>query len=365
MVDPKSKRRFVSRRMLIGWHPVVVIGRSPAAKAAKPFKCLLVALASLLMVLVAAGCGAGGENGGAGGADRPGSGGGGAEAGQPIRVVATIAQIAEPISVIGGDRVEVQSLMGPGVDPHLYTPTHGDIVRLEKADIIFYNGLHLEANMLRAFEEIGKTRPVLAVAEAIEEDRLLRDETGAVDPHVWFDLHLWKDALAAAVEKLKELSPEDAEWFEENKRAYFREMDALLEEAKKLMGSIPEQNKYLVTAHDAFGYFGRLHGLKVVGLQGLSTEDEIGLTDIEDTIAILLEYRVPAVFVESSVNPDAILAVIEGAKSKGLHVKLGGELFSDAMGAAGTEEGTYLGMYRHNVKVIHEALLGTGHEAGE
>lgn len=365
MADPKRKRKLVRRRVLIGWHPMVVIGKSPAAKAATSFKCLLVALAALLLVVVA-GCGAGGENGGSGGANSPGSGGSGAEdAGQPIRVVATIAQIAEPISVIGGDRVEVQSLMGPGVDPHLYTPTHGDIVRLENADIVFYNGLHLEANMLRAFEEIGKTRPVLAVAEAIEEDRLLRDETGAVDPHVWFDLVLWKDALAAAVEKLKELSPEDAEWFEANKQAYFQEMDALLEEAKKLMGSIPEQNKYLVTAHDAFGYFGRLHGLKVVGLQGLSTEDEIGLTDIEDTIAILLEYRVPAVFVESSVNPDAILAVIEGAKSKGLEVKLGGELFSDAMGAAGTEEGTYLGMYRHNVKVIHEALLGTGLEAEE
>jgi len=248
--------------------------------------------------------------------------------------------------------------MGPGVDPHLYQASQGDIRKLERADIIFWNGLHLEANMLRAFEEIGRSRPVLAVGEAIPEDRLLTDETGAVDPHVWFDIDLWKIALEASVEKLKELSPDDAEWFEANKREYFAKLDGLKEEAIGWMSSIPKERRVLVTAHDAFGYFGRMLDLEVVGLQGLSTEDEIGLSDIERTIDLLVERRVPAVFVESSINPKSIEAVIEGAKQRGVDVKLGGELFSDAMGDVGTEEGTYIGMYRHNVRTIHQALAG-------
>jgi len=303
--------------------------------------------AFFLMALLLAACGPVGG----GGADGTGSDG-------AIHVVTTIAQIAEPVSVIGGDRVRVESLMGPGVDPHLYRATQGDIRKLESADIIFYNGLHLEANMLRAFEEIGRSRPVLAVGEAIPEDRLLTDETGAVDPHVWFDIDLWKEALAAATEKLKELSPDDAAFFETNKREYFAKLDELKDEAAGLMSSIPKERRLLVTAHDAFGYFGRMLDLEVVGLQGLSTEDEVGLGDIERTIDLLVERKVPAVFVETSINPKAIEAVIEGARERGVDVKLGGELFSDAMGDAGTEEGTYIGMYRHNVHTIHEALAG-------
>ena len=312
------------------------------------------ALLAAMLLLAACGSGAGGgAEGGAGSAGADGSGADGA-----TRVVTTIAQIAEPISVIGGGRVQVTSLMGPGVDPHLYQASQSDIRKLGSADIIFCNGLHLEANMLRAFEEIGKTRPVLAVGEAIAEDRLLTDETGAVDPHVWFDIDLWKEALGAAVEELKKLSPDDAEFFEANKRDYFAKMDELKEEAVRKMASVPEERRVLVTAHDAFGYFGRMLGLEVVGLQGLSTEDEIGLSDIERTIGLLVERRVPAVFVESSINPKSIEAVIEGAKERGLNVRLGGELFSDAMGGAGTEEGTYLGMFRHNVDTIYEALTG-------
>ena len=307
------------------------------------------ALVLLTAVPALAACGSAAGDGEAGDAD-----------GGVIRVVTTIAQIAEPISVIGGDRVSVTSLMGPGVDPHLYQASQSDIRKLEGADVIFYNGLHLEANMVRAFEEIGKTRPALAVGEAIAKDRLLTDETGAIDPHVWFDIDLWKTALEAATEKLKEMSPDDAELFEANKRDYFARMDELKEEALAKMSSIPKERRLLVTAHDAFGYFGRMLDLEVVGLQGLSTEDEIGLSDIERTIDLLVERKVPAVFVESSINPKSIEAVIEGAKSRGVDVRLGGELFSDAMGDAGTEEGTYLGMFRHNVNTIHEALSGGG-----
>ncbi|MBC5636790.1 zinc ABC transporter substrate-binding protein [Ornithinibacillus sp. BX22] len=276
-----------------------------------------------------------------------------------IKIVTTIAQIAEPLSVIGGEHVEVESLMGPSVDPHLYNATHGDITKITNADVVFYNGLNLEANMVDIFDEISASKPVLAIGEVLPENQLLEDETGAVDPHVWFDLDLWKQGLEAAVEELKEYAPDFADDFEASKQAYFAEMDEVKDEAMKL-SEIPSNKRYLVTAHDAFGYFGRMHNLEVVGLQGLSTDDEIGVSDIQETIQIIKEYNVPAVFIESSINDSSITAVIEGAKGEGVIVALGGELFSDAMGEAGTVEGTYLGMYRHNVETIFEALMGDG-----
>ncbi len=284
---------------------------------------------------------------------------GGAENGK-IRIVTTIAQIAEPLSVIGGDKVNVQSLMGAGVDPHLYNATQGDIGKLENSDMIFYSGLLLEANMVRVFEEMGKKKPTLGIGETLPKDRLLKDEEGNTDPHIWFDIELWKQSLGAATEKLKEHAKEHADYFEANKVKYFAELDALKEESVKKLGEIPKEKRVLITAHDAFGYFGRMLGLEVIGLQGLSTEDEVGLTDIEDTVKLLTDHKVPAVFVESSINPASIQAVIEGARKKGLDVKQGGELFSDAMGAAGTKEGTYTGMYRHNVETIYKALSGKG-----
>ncbi|MGR6116821.1 metal ABC transporter solute-binding protein, Zn/Mn family [Aeribacillus composti] len=276
-----------------------------------------------------------------------------------INVVTTIAQIGEPLSEIGGDRLNVKSLMGPSVDPHLYKATQSDMETLEEADIIFYNGLHLEANMVEIFEKISESKPVLAVGETIPEESLLKDEKGVVDPHIWFDLDLWQQALDAAVEQLKEFSPEDADYFEENKKKYFARLADLKKEAEKL-ADIPESQRVLVTAHDAFGYFGRMHGIKVIGLQGLSTDSEIGITDIQDTIDIIKKYKVPAVFIESSINEKSIMAVIEGAKSEGINVTLGGELYSDAMGEEGTEEGTYIGMYRHNINTIYEALSEGG-----
>lgn len=277
-----------------------------------------------------------------------------------VNVVTTIAQIAEPVSVIGGDKVNVTSLMGPGVDPHLYNATQGDIRKLEGGDLVLYSGLHLEGNMIEIFEQIGKKKPVAAIAEAIPEEKLLKDETGAVDPHVWFDIELWKTALEKATEELKKLSPDNADYFEKNKADYFGKLEELNAESKSKLSQIPADKRVLVTAHDAFGYFGRSHGIEVVGLQGLSTEDEIGISDIQSTIDLLLKHKVPAVFVESSVNQNSINAVIEGASSAGLKVKLGGELFSDAMGEAGTPEGTYLGMYRHNVETIYKALTEKG-----
>lgn len=278
--------------------------------------------------------------------------------GGKIQVVATIAQIAEPIEIIGGKHVKVKSLMGPGVDPHLYEATQGDIKTLQNADIILYNGLHLEGNMGEIFDKLKETKKTLAIGETIKENRLLKDEQGAIDPHIWFDLDLWKDALDSATEVLKEYAPKHAQYFEENKQNYFKQIEELKVEATEKLSSIPDNQRILVTAHDAFGYFGRMYDVDVIGLQGLSTEDEVGLSDIQSTIELLIEKQVPAVFVESSINQNSIQAVIEGANKAGLEVDLGGELFSDAMGASGTEEGTYLGMYRHNVNMIYEALKG-------
>ena len=276
-----------------------------------------------------------------------------------IYIVTTIAQIGEPLSVIGGERVNVESLMGPSIDPHVYNATKSDIDKINNAELIFYNGLDLEANMIEIFEKLSNSKPAIAISESISEDDLLTDEDGALDPHIWFDIDLWKQALDRAVEELKEYSPDDADYFEENKQQYFSELEALKEEAEKLK-EIPEEQRYLVTAHDAFGYFGRMHDIEVVGLQGLSTEDEIGVSDINETIDLIEQYQVPAIFVESTINPNSIEAVLEGAKEKGLEVEIGGELYSDAMGEYGTEEGTYIGMYRYNVDTIYEALTGGG-----
>lgn len=272
-----------------------------------------------------------------------------------IHIVTTIAQIGEPLSVIGGDHVHVESLMGPSVDPHLYNATHSDIETIANADMIFYNGLNLEVNMVEIFNEIGESKPVLAIAETVPENQLLTDENGAVDPHIWFDIDLWTLALESAVEELMEFDPDNVQYYEENMKNYFAKLEDLKKEAEKLQ-NIPEEKRVLVTAHDAFGYFGRMHNMQVVGLQGLSTEEEVGVSDIQETIELIKTYRVPAVFIESSISEDTINAVIEGAKSDGVPVELGGELFSDAMGEPGTEEGTYIGMYRHNVNTIYEAL---------
>lgn len=287
-----------------------------------------------------------------------GTAGEGEETEETIKVVTTIAQIGEPLSVIGGEHVEVNSLMGPSVDPHLYNATQGDIAKLQEADVIFYSGLDLEINMVEIFNQITAEKPVVAIGDTISEDQLLQEEDGVIDPHIWFDIHLWKQALEAAVEELKAYAPDHADDFEANKVAYFAELDELHQEAAEKLGGIPEEQRVLVTAHDAFGYFGNTFEMEVVGLQGLSTEDEVGVSDINETIALVKEHHIPAIFIETSISDRTIQAVIEGAASEGVELELGGELYSDAMGEAGTEEGTYIGMYRHNVETIYEALSG-------
>jgi len=271
-------------------------------------------------------------------------------------VVATISQIGQPLSVIAGDFVDIRTLMGTGVDPHLYQVTPSDIKSLEQSEAIIYNGLNLEANMGDIFTQMRTSKSVIAIAEVIDENKLLREDDGVIDPHIWFDLSLWSEALAKAVDVIAELVPEHQAELEKNKMEYFEQLKELDEQNKRAISQIDSRSRLLVTAHDAFQYFGRAYNIEVVGLQGLSTEAEVSLSTVQNIVALLVERQVPAVFIESSVNPASIKAVIDGAAVKGHTVQLGGELFSDAMGPENEETGTYLGMYHHNIKTIVEGL---------
>ncbi|MGF3103375.1 metal ABC transporter solute-binding protein, Zn/Mn family [Rossellomorea sp. DUT-2] len=275
-----------------------------------------------------------------------------------IVVTTTIGQIGDAVKNIGGEHVEVQSLMGPGVDPHLYKAKQSDIGKLQEADIIFYSGLHLEGKMLEIFEKMNKEKPTYAIADSIPKDKLRKDQADntATDPHVWFDIDLWKIALEQVRDGLIEKDPENKEDYIRNTEKYFGELDELKAYATEEMSKIPEEQRVLVTAHDAFNYFGAKYDLQVMGLQGLSTDAEYGLADVQSLVNTLVDRNIKAVFVESSISEKSINAVIAGAQDKGHEVEKGGELFSDAMGKEGTEEGTYIGMYKHNVDTIVEGL---------
>lgn len=273
-------------------------------------------------------------------------------------VVTTTGQIADAIEEISGGHLTVNALMGPGVDPHLYKATQSDLKILDEAEVIFYNGLHLEGQMLNIFEQMAEEKTVFAVAENLDENSLLAAEgdTKLYDPHVWFELDLWKEVVEGISDKLVKEYPEFREDFEENESAYLKELDELKTYVHDRVSEVSEKQRILVTAHDAFNYFGASLGFDVRGLQGLSTDSEYGVKDVQKMVDFLVTNNIRAIFVESSVSDKAMNAVIEGAKQKGHEVVIGGELFSDAMGAKGTEEGTYLGMYKHNVDTIVDAL---------
>ncbi|WP_107924425.1 metal ABC transporter solute-binding protein, Zn/Mn family [Lysinibacillus parviboronicapiens] len=273
-------------------------------------------------------------------------------------VVATTGQIADAIKEISGDHLTVSALMGPGVDPHLYKATQSDLTKLDKAEVIFYNGLHLEGQMLDIFEQMAKDKTVLAVGEKLDEQHLLASDNDAMlhDPHIWFNIELWKQVVAAISDTLAEEYPAYKADFETNEAAYLKKLEELQTYAKDRVSEIPEDQRILVTAHDAFNYFGASQGFDVRGLQGLSTDSEYGVKDVQEMVDFLVENNIKAIFVESSVSDKAMNAVIEGAKQKGHNIVIGGELFSDAMGAEGTTEGTYIGMYHHNIDTIVDAL---------
>ena len=278
---------------------------------------------------------------------------------RPVRVVATTSMIADLAREIGGDRVDVEGLMGPGVDPHLYRPRESDVARLVGADVVLYNGLELEGKMGEVLEQVeGRGIVAEPVAEAVPEAALLApaEFQGNPDPHVWMDVMLWSEVAAAVAATLADLDPAHAETYDANLLAYQARLDSLDAYVRERVAEVPEGRRVLVTAHDAFNYFGRAYGFEVRGLQGLSTATEAGTADVRDLAAFVAERGIPAMFVESSVSPRSIEAVREAVRARGAAVEIGGNLFSDALGDAGTPEGTYEGMIRHNVDTIVAAL---------
>jgi manganese/zinc/iron transport system substrate-binding protein len=274
------------------------------------------------------------------------------------RIVATTGMVADAARRVGG--VEVQALMGPGLDPHSYRQTRSDIAALARADLVLWHGLYLEAQMEGFLHDLAARKPVVAVAEALPHD-LLRanpDYPDRFDPHVWMDPALWAMVTETVQAALDGVAPDAAAIHSANAEAFRAEIAALDAYARDVLGTVPEASRILVTAHDAFGYFGRAYGFQVLGIQGISTESEAGLARIGELVDLLVERQVAAVFVESSVSDRSVRALIEGAAAKGHTVAVGGELFSDAMGPEGSYEGTYIGMIDHNVTTITRALGG-------
>jgi len=284
-----------------------------------------------------------------------------------LSVVATTGMIADTARAIGGDLVEMRALMGPGIDPHAFRQTRTDIVALAQADLVLWNGLFLEAQMEGFLLELGEAGHVVAVAETLPQDRLLahEDYEGRFDPHVWMDPTLWADVTVTIRDALIEADPDSADTFTANAEAYLAELEQLESYSRDVLSSVPETARVLLSAHDAFGYFGAAYGFDVVGIQGLSTASEAGLGRIAEMVNMLVDREIGAVFVESSVSDRNIRALIEGAAALGHEVVIGGELFSDAMGADGTYEGTYLGMIDSNVTTIARALGGSAPELGQ
>ncbi len=285
----------------------------------------------------------------------------------PYTAVATTGMVGDLVRAVAGDKAHVTGLMGEGVDPHLYKPTRDDVNKLLGADIVFYSGLLLEGRMTDTFTKVArKGIPVHAVTEALPESALIEPQgaEGHPDPHVWMDVSLWSKALDGVAAALAEFDPANAEQYEKNAAAYRERLAALDEYGKKSIASIPEGARVLVTAHDAFNYFGRACGIRVLGVQGISTESEAGVQDINRLVNFIVEHRIPAIFVETSVSDKNLRAIIEGAHAKGWSVKIGGSLFSDAMGRPGTYEGTYPGMLDHNITTISRALGGNAPAKG-
>lgn len=279
----------------------------------------------------------------------------------PMAVVATTSMLADAMQRIGGDRVAVTALMGAGVDPHSYRQTRSDIVRMVRADLVVSHGLHLEAQLEPFLAQLVQRTPVAALAGQLDPAKLLHDEDYPErhDPHVWMDPRLWADVVVAGAQTLSRLDPEGQPYYEANADRYLAELDALAADSGRMLARVPPGKRVLVTAHDAFRYFGRAYGYEVVAIQGISTESEASLNRIEQLVELVTSRGIGAIFVESSVPQRNIQALIEGAAARGHEVRIGGELFSDAMGAPGTPEDTYIGMFRHNVSTIATALAGS------
>jgi len=277
----------------------------------------------------------------------------------PLEVVTTTTMLTDLVKEIGGEVITVQGLMGSGVDPHLYKASEGDVSKLFNADLVFYSGLHLEGKLVEIFEKMeARGAATVALSSSIDKNQLIGSEYFAsnYDPHVWFNLNFWKQMTVYATEELKKADPKNANLFQKNSEIYLKEIETLQADLNKIIEELPAEKRILVTAHDAFNYFGEAFGFEVVGLQGLSTATEAGVQDVQNLAKFIIERKVKAIFVESSVPKRTIEALEAAVLSKGHEVTIGGTLYSDALGTAGTVEGTYTGMFRYNVRTIVNAL---------
>ena len=283
-----------------------------------------------------------------------------------LRVVATTGLIGDAVRQVAGDQVELDVLMGPGVDPHLFSASEGDVARLQQADLIFYNGLLLEAQLASVLQRLGERKPAVAVAEQLDPDLLLdAGVEGEFDPHLWFDLTLWQQVVEVIADQLAAADPANAASYQSNASAYQAELATLHAYVLDRTASIPARQRILVTAHDAFRYFGRAYGFEVHGLQGTSTVAEAGTADLRALADLIVQKEVPAIFVENSVPVRTVEAVQAAVRDRGHQVVLGGELYSDALGAPDSDGATYVGLIRHNIDTIAAALRGKGSEDGE
>jgi manganese/zinc/iron transport system substrate-binding protein len=284
------------------------------------------------------------------------------------RIVTTCGMVTDIVKiVVGSERYEVVGLMDEGVDPHLYKPTSNDVRQLLKADVVVYSGLMLEGRMSERFEQIGKTgKPVFAVTDGIDRQYLREPPgfEGHFDPHVWMDVSAWMRGVEFVAASMGEIDPPNADMYLANATDYCQQLEELDAYAKESIASIPAEQRLLITAHDAFGYFARAYEIEVRSVQGLSTESEAAVQDINNLVDLIVDRKVAAIFIESSVSKKNIEAIIEGANARGWSVRIGGELFSDAMGKPGSYQGTYIGMIDHNVTIITRALGGTAPEGG-
>lgn len=274
-----------------------------------------------------------------------------------LNIVTTTTMITDLVKNVGGAHINLQGLMGSGVDPHLYKASEGDVTKLSDADIIFYNGLHLEGKLVEVFEKM-KNIKTIAVSDALDEKTLIGSEYFAsnYDPHIWFDLDYWKLATQFVVKTLSEAIPNQKATFQANGKTYIEQLNTLQTKLKTTISTLPKEQRILVTAHDAFNYFGKAFDFEVVGLQGLSTATEAGVQDVQKLAAFIIENNVKAIFVESSVPKRTIEALQAAVKSKNHDVIIGGTLYSDALGNTGSIEGTYIGMFEYNVNTIVNAL---------
>lgn len=305
---------------------------------------LLMAASAFALLMTISGCGP---------ADQPAPSG-------TIDAVTTTSMIADLVGEIGGEHVRVTGLMGPGVDPHLYQASAGDVTKMAGADVIFYNGLHLEGKMTDVFEQMQRRdiRTVPVAERAVPEEVLIESPEfqGNFDPHVWFDVSLWKDVAAEVKEMLVEMDSTHTSDYEKNLATYAQELDTLDAYVRKRAEELPESQRVLITSHDAFGYFGRAYGFDVRALQGISTATEAGTADVQALAEFVADRQIPALFIESSVSPKGIEAVRAAVRARGYEVTIGGTLYGDALGSPDTPAGAYIGMVRHNIDTIVSSL---------